>query len=176
MANCKLWLTHWGRVTHIYLSKLTSIGSDNGLSPCRHQAIIWTNAGILLIEPLRTNFSEILIEIYTFSFKKMHSKMWSAKSWPFCLGRSVLTSDQLLKHWVYCCYDMSKKDWTWKTLKNVWFRESYFRIDPACDHSFVWDYFRALFSFLVLGTKQAPRLIHVIPETLSQCRDVLALI
>ena len=30
------------------------IGSDNGLSPDRHQAIIWTNAGILLIGPLRT--------------------------------------------------------------------------------------------------------------------------
>ena len=36
-----------------------TIGSDNGLSPGRRQAIIWTNAGILLIEPLWTNFSEI---------------------------------------------------------------------------------------------------------------------
>ena len=26
-------LTHWGRVTHICVSKLTIIGSDNGLSP-----------------------------------------------------------------------------------------------------------------------------------------------
>ena len=42
-------LTHWGRVTHICVSKLTIIGSDNGLSPDRRQAIIWTNAGILLI-------------------------------------------------------------------------------------------------------------------------------
>ena len=42
-------LTHWGRVTHICVSKLTIIGSDNGLSPGRRQAIIWTNAGILLI-------------------------------------------------------------------------------------------------------------------------------
>ena len=38
-------------------------GSDNGLSPGWRQAIIWTNAGILLIGPLGTNFSEILIEI-----------------------------------------------------------------------------------------------------------------
>ena len=66
----KVVLTHWGRVTHICVSKLTIIGSDNGLSPDRRQAIIWTNAGILLIEPLGTNFSEILIEILTFSFKK----------------------------------------------------------------------------------------------------------
>ena len=53
------FLTHWGRVTHICVGKLTIIGSDNGLSPERRQAIIWTNAGILLIGPLGTNFSEI---------------------------------------------------------------------------------------------------------------------
>ena len=52
-------LTHWGRVTHICVGKLTIIGSDNGLSPERRQAIIWTNAGILLIGSLGTNFSEI---------------------------------------------------------------------------------------------------------------------
>ena len=45
------YLTHWGRVTHICVGKPTIIGSDNGLSPGRRQAIIWTNAGILLIEP-----------------------------------------------------------------------------------------------------------------------------
>ena len=60
-------LTHWGRMTHICIGKLTILGSDNGLSPERHQAIIWTNAGILLIRPLGTNFSEILIGIRTFS-------------------------------------------------------------------------------------------------------------
>ena len=48
---CNQPLTHWGRVTHICVSKLTIIGSDNGLSPDRRQAIIWTNAGILLIGP-----------------------------------------------------------------------------------------------------------------------------
>ena len=72
-------LTHWGRVTHICVSDLTTIGSDNGLTPGRHQAIIWTNAGILLIGPLVANFSEIPIEIYKFSFKKMHFKMLSGK-------------------------------------------------------------------------------------------------
>ena len=56
-------LTHWGQVTHICVSKLATIGSDNGLSPGRRQAINWTNTGILLIGPLRTNFSEILIKI-----------------------------------------------------------------------------------------------------------------
>ena len=45
------------------VNKLTIIGSDNGLSPGRRQAIIWTNDGMLLIGPLRTNFTEILIGI-----------------------------------------------------------------------------------------------------------------
>ena len=85
-----LVLTHWGRVTHICVSKLTIIGSDNGLSPDRRQAIIWTIAGILLIGPLGTNFNEILIAILTFSFKKMHLKMSSVKRRPFCLGLNVL--------------------------------------------------------------------------------------
>ena len=44
------------------------IGSDNGLSPDQCQAIIWTNAKILLNGPIGRNFGEILIEIHTFSF------------------------------------------------------------------------------------------------------------
>ena len=48
-----------------------SIGSDNGFSPGRHQAIFWTNAGTLLIRTLGTDSSEILSEIHAFSFKKM---------------------------------------------------------------------------------------------------------
>ena len=86
-------LTHWGRVTHICVGKLISIGSDNGLSPDRRQAIIWTNAGISLIGPLGTNFHEILIKIHTFSLKKMHLKVSSAKRRPFCLGLNELNND-----------------------------------------------------------------------------------
>ena len=77
-------------MTHICVGKLPIIGSDNGLSPGRRQAIIWTIAGILLIGPLGTNFSEILIEILIFSFKKMRLKVSSAKMRPFCLGLNVL--------------------------------------------------------------------------------------
>ena len=84
-------LTHWGRVTHICVGKLTIIGSDNGLSPERRQAIMWTNAGILLIGSLGTNFNEILIEIQTFSLKKIRLKMSSAKCCSFRLGLNVLT-------------------------------------------------------------------------------------
>ena len=83
-------LTHWGRVMHICISKLTTIGSDNGLSPGWCQAIIRPNAGILLIRPLGTNISQILIEILIFSFKKMHLKVSSGKWQPFCLCLNVL--------------------------------------------------------------------------------------
>ena len=79
-------------MTHICVSKLTIIGSTNGLLPGRCQAIIWTNAGILLIGPLGTNFSEILSKIHSFSFKKMHLKMSSAKWPPFCFGLNVLSA------------------------------------------------------------------------------------
>ena len=83
-------LTHWGLETHICVGKLTIIASDNGLSPGRHQAIIWTNAGILLIGPLGTNFSEIWIGIQIFSLKKIHLKLSSGKWRPSCLGLNVL--------------------------------------------------------------------------------------
>ena len=71
-----------------------SIGSDNGLLPVRHQAIIQTSAGLFSIGPLGANFSEILIKIQNFSFTKMHMKISSAKRQPFCPGEtsSVLDS------------------------------------------------------------------------------------
>ena len=65
-------LTHWSLVMHICVSKLTIIASDNGLWPGRRQAIIWTNAGILLIRTLGTNFSEMLSEIHPFYSRKCH--------------------------------------------------------------------------------------------------------
>ena len=76
------------------------MGAYIGLSPGRHQAIILTNTGILLIGSLEINFSEILIKIHIFSFKKMHLKnmmiiwyslsdyypyvnqAWSVSQWP----------------------------------------------------------------------------------------------
>ena len=94
-------LTHWGLVTHICVSNIIIIGSDNGLAPSRRQAIIWTNAAILLTGLLGTNFSEILIKVCIFSFKKMHLKMSSGKWRPFCLGLNVLMMVYLNYHWVY---------------------------------------------------------------------------
>ena len=85
-------LTHWGPETHICIGNLTIIGSDNGLLPGRRQAIIWTNAGSLLIGPLGTNFSEIITEIETFSLKKIRLKMSSAKRCSFRLDLNVLNT------------------------------------------------------------------------------------
>ena len=89
----KTYLTHWGRVMHIYVSKLSITGSVNGLSPGRRQAIIWTNDGILIIRTLGTNLSETLSEIHIFSVKKMHLKMLPVKWLSCCLSLNVLT------HW-----------------------------------------------------------------------------
>ena len=82
-------------MTYICVGNLTIIGSDQGSAPGRHWAIIWTNDGILLMGLLGTNFSEILIEIYTFSFKTVHLKISSGKWRPFCLGLNVLNPSTL---------------------------------------------------------------------------------
>ena len=74
---------YWGRVICVCINNSTSIVSDNGLLPGWCKAIMWTNDMILLLGPLGTNFSEILIEIHTFSFKKMYLKILSVKWQPF---------------------------------------------------------------------------------------------
>ena len=66
------------------------IGSENGLLLDRHQAIIWTNVGKLLIGLIWTNFSKIIIEIYKFLLNKMHLIMSSGKWQPFRLALNVL--------------------------------------------------------------------------------------
>ena len=73
---------------------------------CRRQAIIWTNAGILLIQTLGTNFSEIQGEIHSFSFSKMHLKMSSAKWRLFGLGLNELTGEL----WDVVCEDF-RENW-----------------------------------------------------------------
>ena len=78
-------------IEHICVSRLTITSSDNDLSPRRRQAIILTNAGLLLIGPLGTNFSDNLIEIIILSFMKMLLNVSSAK-WPFCIGLNVLST------------------------------------------------------------------------------------
>ena len=85
-------LIHWGAVTHIYVSKIIITGWDNGLSTDRRQTIIRTHAGIMLIGLLGINFNVILIGIHTFSYKKVHLIMSSAKWTLFRLGLNELTA------------------------------------------------------------------------------------
>ena len=77
-------LTHWGRVTPICIN-----GSDNGLSPGRRQAIIWTNAGMMLIGPLGTNFSDwnLYIFIKENAFENAVWKMAAILSRPQCVEK-----------------------------------------------------------------------------------------
>ena len=72
----------------VYELKIKAINIH--IQPSQRQAINWTIVGILLIGPLGTNFSEILIQILTFSFKKMH--LLYVKWWPFYPGLNVLKS------------------------------------------------------------------------------------
>ena len=94
----KLWI-YCGQVMHVRITKLTIIGSDNRWSPDWHQAIIWTNVGILLIKPFRTKFSEHFIKILMFSFKEMHLKMLSVTWQPFCLSLNLLKEKLNWTNW-----------------------------------------------------------------------------
>ena len=136
----KVWLTHWGRVTHICVVELATIGSDNGSSPVRCQAIIWTNAGILLIGHLGTNFSEILIGIQTFSFKKLHLKTPSAKWRLFCLGLNELK---------YMCGNKSSWSYEWLALKDI--------IQQCLHYTRVWIFFSDMFFFMQMSRKSILR-------------------
>ena len=93
-------------MTHICVDNLTIVGLDNGLSPGRRQAIIWTNGGILLIEPFGTNFSEFLIGIIKFSVKKMHLWMSSGNLRPCCLDLNELSHLQIVSS-VACVEQLS---------------------------------------------------------------------
>ena len=92
-------LTRWGRVTHICVTKLGHHWFSWWLVTWQgSQVSIWTKAGILLIRTLGTNFSEISLEIHTFTFKKMHLKMSSGTWRPFCLGLNVLLKIWIVKY------------------------------------------------------------------------------
>ena len=82
-------------MTHICVSKLTIIGSDNGVSPGRRQAILWTNYGILIIRTLETNLSEIVQNLYIFikknAFEKCRLENGGHLSRPQCANRKFIS-------------------------------------------------------------------------------------
>ena len=97
-------LTLWGRVTHICVSKLAIIGSDNVLSPGRRQAIIWTNAALLSIGTLETN-----IFIQENAFKDVVWKMASILNRPQCvkLGHEWVRTQKTMDIITYPCPNLS---------------------------------------------------------------------
>ena len=129
-----LLLTHCGRVTHICVSELTIIGSDNGLSPGRCQTIIWTNGGILLIGPLGTKFSEILVGIQAFSFRK------NALENVVCVIASISSRPQWFNSW------MAKSWIKWDKWTNIAYgrctlRWSYWIPTAGCTfETWLWDF------------------------------------
>ena len=139
-------------MTHICVSKLTITGSDNGLSPGRR---IWTNPEILLIGPLGTKFSEILIEIHTFSFNKMHLKMPSGKWRPFCLGINVLTLWGLHK-WLlfYRHFQMHFPEW-----KVVYFESQFITVNCSCGYNWIKVNIGSGNGLVPLGDKPSPETI-----------------
>ena len=85
------FLTHWGLVTKYGLIDLVQHRSGNGFLSIWCQAITLTNVHLSTIGPQGTNFNEIWTKVRSFSFKKIHLKMSSAKCLPFCSGLNVLT-------------------------------------------------------------------------------------
>ena len=73
--------------------------SRPSLTPDGCQAIIWTNAGISLIEPLGINFGEIWSKLPQFSYVKNNFKMASILSHPQCVKMNVILSSEL----PFCC-------------------------------------------------------------------------
>ena len=119
--SVSVWAVHYqiDRVTHICVSIQGQciLACHNGLSPVRHQAIIWTWNDLLSIELFGTHFYEIQIKIHQFSCKKINLKMPSTKLRRFCRGRIMLfigsftrlitqLTNQQISHSVYSNYQV----------------------------------------------------------------------
>ena len=113
--------THLPLVPHIYASvNQISIGSDNGLSPIRSHAIIWTIDSLLSIGLLWIHFSDIWIKIVSILFKKMQLKMSSAKLRPFCEEGDELTKLQLHPLDLFKILKIAFDDHELRTYANSW--------------------------------------------------------
>ena len=92
--NCKV--NSLRPMTHWCVGKLIIIGSDNGLSPHRRQAIIWTNAGLLSIGPLWTHENVVCEMAFILSRPQCVNKA--------CCQNSQQTPHDALPHgWVMGC-------------------------------------------------------------------------
>ena len=110
-------------LTHICVSKLCIINSDNELLPGRRQAIIWTNVGIFLFLTLRNNLQwDVNRNSYIFiqgnPFENVACEMAAILFRPQCLNR-VMNSQ-----W-FCC------TFAWMALQ---IHSNNTRIGFWCDH------------------------------------------
>ena len=122
---------------------MTIIGSDNGLSPGRRQALIWTNAELLLNGPIGTNFREFWIKFLTFSFKKMRLKV-SSSCRPLDVAIVLLpTVYRKLWSWIKNCINLTEAYWRIcaSTIGTV--------IDYSNVMSLVWRYYLNRWWFII---------------------------
>ena len=119
--------------------RLTFTGSDNGLSPGRRQAIIWTNAGILLIGPLARNFSENSIDnifIHENAIESVVCEMAVILPRPQCVNSRCLTGNE---QWpeplcVYCVYILTSLGICY----SVWLTKLYPEISWHTSGKYIW--------------------------------------
>ena len=81
------WLTHWGRVTHICISKIAIVGSDNGLAPARRHYLnqCWNIVNWTLGNKFQWNLNR---NLYTFIQENVFENVWKMAailSWPQCV-------------------------------------------------------------------------------------------
>ena len=88
-----MWLvcclsTHWGRVTHICVNKLSILGSDNGLAPTRHYLKqCWIIFNCTLRNKLQWNFNRNSnIFIHENAFESVVCEMAFILSRPQCVN------------------------------------------------------------------------------------------
>ena len=60
-------VTYQSLVTHICVKNKPIIGWDNGMSPVCYQAIVWTNAGWLIVGPME--FAELCKQYFVYIFR-----------------------------------------------------------------------------------------------------------
>ena len=135
-------LTHWGQLTHICVRKLTIIGTDNGLSPGRRQAIIWNNAAILLIGTLsntlqwnRCRYLYIFIQENTFEIFVW--KMAAILSRPQCVNvwSHVRSPDTIIvEHTSWCLSFGHHIQWFNFNLKQIYCPTKYRIQHHVCDY------------------------------------------
>ena len=149
-------ITHWGRVTHICVGNLTIIGPDKGLSPGRRQAIIWTNAGILLIGP----WEQTSVKFYRYSnifiqenaFKNVVCEMAPISSRPQCDNpercwqfRPVHIFEILLKTLptYYSAHSMSsyRTNWQWIDREGTYWCCQSCSPFPGCNSTRGWSHY-----------------------------------